>query len=167
MALFFGRSTLSRKWGANIGKIDFFPGVCDLAPKARKVFFTKVRCQRAHFFCISPPPGHLCGPYFKDTARTKNENPTVLFSQRYKPHLANWQKKMCLDSTFFRYRADFLRTITYGNAQKYLRIHFLFLVFIFGVFSTRKGSLVFKRLAYSADLNERRSRIGKKIGKKF
>ena len=64
----------------------------------------KFRSQRAHFFCISPPPGYLCGPYFKVTARTNNGNPAVLFSQRYKPHLANWQK-MCLNSTFFRYSA--------------------------------------------------------------
>ena len=56
--------------------------------------------QRAHgggcterTFCISPPPGHLCGPYFKVTARTNNGNPAVLFSQCCKPHLANWQKK--------------------------------------------------------------------------
>ena len=82
-----------------------FPDVGDLAPKARKTFFTKVRSQRAHFFCISPPPGHLCGPYFKVTARTNNGNPAVLFSQCCKPHLANWQKKMCLNSTFFRYSA--------------------------------------------------------------
>ena len=53
---------------------------------------------------VSPPPGHLCGPYFKVTARPNNGNPAVLFSQCYKPHLANW-KKMCLNSTFFRYSA--------------------------------------------------------------
>ena len=65
-------------------------------------FFTKVRSQRAHFFYISPPPGHLFGPYFKVTARTNNRNPAVLFSQRYKPHLANWQK-LRLNSTILRF----------------------------------------------------------------
>ena len=55
MALFFGRFTLSRKWGANIGKIDFFPDVGDLAPRARKTFFTKVRSQRAHFSVYRRP----------------------------------------------------------------------------------------------------------------
>ena len=39
------------------------------------------------------------------TARTNNGNLAVLFSQRYKPHLENWQKKMRLNSTFFRYSA--------------------------------------------------------------
>ena len=34
-----------------------FPGVCDLAPKARKTFFTKVRSQRAHFFVCHRPQG--------------------------------------------------------------------------------------------------------------
>ena len=76
-----------------------------MAPKARKKLLTKVRSQRVHFFCISPPPGYLCGPYFKVTARTNNANPAVLFPcQRHKPHLANWgEGETCLDSTFFRY----------------------------------------------------------------
>ena len=34
-----------------------FPGVCDLAPKARKTFFTKVRSQRTHFFVHRHPQG--------------------------------------------------------------------------------------------------------------
>ena len=45
-------------------------------PKARKTFFTKGWSQRAHFY-ISPPPGCLCGPYFKVTARTNHGNPAV------------------------------------------------------------------------------------------
>ena len=80
-----------------------FPGVGDLAPKARKTFLRKFDV-RERTFCISPPPGHLCGPHFKVTARTNNGDPAVLFSQCYKPHLANWQT-MCLNSTFFRYSA--------------------------------------------------------------
>ena len=67
-----------------------FPGVCDLAPKARKTFFYESSESESALFCISPSPGYLCGPYFKVTARTNNGNPAVLFSQRYKPHLANW-----------------------------------------------------------------------------
>ena len=34
-----------------------FPDVGDLAPKARKTFFTKVRSQRAHFFVYRRPQG--------------------------------------------------------------------------------------------------------------
>ena len=80
--------------------------VCVIWPqKHEKRVFTKARSQRAHFLFISPPPGSLCGPYFKVTARTNNGNLAVLFvSQRYKPHLANWQK-MRLNSTVFRYSA--------------------------------------------------------------
>ena len=59
------------------------------------------------------------------------------------------------------YRADFLRIITYGNAQKYLRIHFFFGLFLCRPLDTER-ELGFKRVAYSVDLNERRSRIGKK-----
>ena len=94
VVLFFGRSTLPRKWGTNIDKTGFSPGVGDLAPKARKTFFYESLESESAFFCISQPPGHLCGPYFKVTARTNNGNPAVLFSQCYKPHLANWQKNV-------------------------------------------------------------------------
>ena len=108
MKLFFGRSTLPRKWGANIDKIDFFRMWVIWPQKHEKRVLRKpgVR-ERTSFFCISPPPGHPCGPYFKFTARTNNGNPAVLFSQCCKPHLENWQKqkKMCLNSTFFRYSA--------------------------------------------------------------
>ena len=54
------------------------------------------------FFCISPAPWRLCGPFFNVIARTDNGNPAVLFSQRYKPHLANWRKKkkMCQTARF-------------------------------------------------------------------
>ena len=108
MELFFGRSALPRKWGANTDKNRLLPAVCDdLAPKAQstKNVFMKALSQRAHFFCISPAPRYLCGPCFKVIARTDHGNPAVLFPQRCKPHLANWQKKMCLNSTFFRYSA--------------------------------------------------------------
>ena len=57
-----------------------------MAPKARKTFFLRKFGVRERTFCISPPPGHLCGPYFKVTARPNNGNPAVLFSQCYKPH---------------------------------------------------------------------------------
>ena len=80
------------------------PAVCDLAPKARKTFFYESSASESALCCISPPPRYLCGSYFKVTARTNHGNPAVLFSQRYKPHLANWQK-LCLNSTFFRYSA--------------------------------------------------------------
>ena len=73
--------------------------------KHEKRFFYESSESESALFCISPPPRHLCGPYFKVTARTNNRTPAVLFSQCCKPHLANWQKKMCLNSTFFRYSA--------------------------------------------------------------
>ena len=81
-----------------------FPGVGDLAPKARKTFFYEISDSESALFVYRRPPGHLCGPYFKVTAQKNNGNPAVLFSQCYKPHLENWQK-MCLNSTFFRYSA--------------------------------------------------------------
>ena len=73
--------------------------------KHENVFLRKIGVRERTFFCILPPPGHLRGPYFKVTARTNNGNPAVLFSKCCKPHLANWQKKMCLNSTLFRYSA--------------------------------------------------------------
>ena len=73
--------------------------------KHEKRFLRKFGVRERTFFCTSPPPGHLCGPYFKVTARTNNGNPAVMFSQCRKPHLASWPKKMCLNSTFFRYSA--------------------------------------------------------------
>ena len=79
-------------------------GLQPLHQSTKNVVYENLESESA-LFCISPPPGHLCGPYFKDTARTNNGNPAVLFSQRCKPHLANWQKKMCLNRTFFRHSA--------------------------------------------------------------
>ena len=74
MALFFGRSTLPRKWGPNTDKIDF-SRVCVLWPQKHEKRFLRKSGVRERIFCISPPPGHhLCGPYFKDTARTNNGN---------------------------------------------------------------------------------------------
>ena len=74
--------------------------------KSTKNVFLRKFGVRERTFCISPPPGRLFGLCFKVTARTNNGNPGVLFPQCYKPHLANWQpKKMCLNSTFFRYCA--------------------------------------------------------------
>ena len=42
-------------------------------------------------------------------------------------------------NTFGNIQGGYLRTITYGNAQKYLRIHFFF-GFFFGVLSHGKGA---------------------------
>ena len=61
--------------------------------KHEKRFLRKFGVRERFFFCKSPPPGHLFGPYFKVTARTNNGNPGVLFPQRHKPHLENWQTK--------------------------------------------------------------------------
>ena len=72
--------------------------------KHENVFYESLESESA-LFCILPPPGHLCGPYFKVTARTNNGNPTVLFSQCCKPHLWKVGKKMCLNCTIFRYSA--------------------------------------------------------------
>ena len=108
MVLFFGRSTLPWKWGASIDKTDFFQVwvIWPPNPQSTKNVFYESSESESALFCISPSPGHLCGPYLKATARTNNGNPAaVLFSQCCKPHLANWQKKMCLNSTFFRYSA--------------------------------------------------------------
>ena len=60
---FFGRSTFPWKWGSNIGKIDFpGPGVCDLAPKARKTFFLrKLGVRERIFFVYHRPQGIYAG----------------------------------------------------------------------------------------------------------
>ena len=73
-------------------------------PQKHEIRFLRKFGVRERTFCISPPPGHLCGPCFKVTARTNNGDLAVLFSQCCKPHLENCQK-MCLNSTFFRYSA--------------------------------------------------------------
>ena len=62
---------LPRKWGANTDTDKTaFPDVGDLAPKARKTFFTKARSQRAPFFVYRRPQGTYADPYFKVTARS-------------------------------------------------------------------------------------------------
>ena len=52
-----------------------FPAVCDLeTPKARKTFHKKSESESA-LLGMPPPPGYLCGPYFKLIARTDHGNP--------------------------------------------------------------------------------------------
>ena len=73
-----------------------------------KHFFMKVLSQSAHFFCTSLALAYLCLPYSEVIvlARTDHGNSAVLFSQRYKPHLENCQRMMCLlNSALFRYSA--------------------------------------------------------------
>ena len=105
MALFF-REVHRLGNGVQTSAKSTFSGCVGFGPKTQKheKRFLRKFGVRERIFCISPPPGHLCGPYFKVTARTNNGKPAVLFPQRYKPHLANWQK-MCLNSTLFRYSA--------------------------------------------------------------
>ena len=50
-----------------------FPDVGDLAPKARKTFFTKVRSHRAHFFVYRRPQGI----YADLTSKLQREQTTV------------------------------------------------------------------------------------------
>ena len=52
-----------------------FPVVCDLTPKARKRFFTKVLKAESAHFCI------LCGPYVIVTTRTNHGNSAVSVRQ--------------------------------------------------------------------------------------
>ena len=67
--------------GHNIDKTDFSGCVWFIWPqKHENVFYESPESESAPF-CISPPPGHLCGPYFKVTARTTNGTPAVVFFQ--------------------------------------------------------------------------------------
>ena len=98
MVLFFGRSTLPRKWGANIDKNRLFPDdVGDLALKARKTFFTKVRSQSAHFSLVyRRPQGIYAGLTSKLQREQTTGTPPFCFPKCCKPHLANLQKKMMM-----------------------------------------------------------------------
>ena len=81
------------------------PDVGDVAPKARKTFFTKVRSQRAHFFVYRRPQGIYADLTSKLQREQTTGTPPFCFPSVVSPI---WQisKKMCLNSTFFfRYSA--------------------------------------------------------------
>ena len=92
--------------GCKHRKNRLFPDVSDLAPKARKTFFTKVRSQRAHFFVYRRPQGIYADLTSMLQREQTTGTPPFCFPSvvSCKLHLANWQK-MCLNSTFFRYSA--------------------------------------------------------------
>ena len=77
----------------------------DLAPKARNTFFLRKFGVRERIFCISPPPEHLCGPYFKVTARTNNGTPPFCFYSVVSPIWQIGKKNVPKIVRFFRYSA--------------------------------------------------------------
>ena len=100
MVLFFGRSALSRKWGANIDKIDFFRMWVIWPQKHEKRFLRKFGVRERTFLYIAAPRASM-RTLLQSCSANKHWEPAVLFSQCCKPHLENWQKR-CLNSTFFR-----------------------------------------------------------------
>ena len=83
------------------------PAVCDLAPKARKPFLRKFGVRERTLLYIAAPSVPMRALLQSYSANKPREPRRSVFQVLYiKPHLANWQnKKMCLNSTFFRYSA--------------------------------------------------------------
>ena len=105
MALFFREVHPASEMGYKHRQNRLFPDVGDLAPKARKTFFTKVRSQRAHFFVYRRPQGIYADLTSKLQREQTTGTPPFCFPSVVSPIWQIVGKKMCLNSTFFRYSA--------------------------------------------------------------